>query len=122
MDKAQERIQKRLKRAFRVRKDLEGTAERPRLCVKRSLKHMIAQLVDDVAGTTLVYVDDIGKEVSVKTKGMNKSEAAKVVGEVLAEKALAKGVSKVVFDRKGYPYHGRVKALADAARDKGLVF
>ena len=122
MDKAQERIQKRLKRAFRVRKDLEGTAERPRLCVKRSLKHMIAQLVDDVAGSTLVYVDDIGKEVSLKTKGMNKSDAAKVVGEILAEKALAKGVSKVVFDRKGYPYHGRVKALADAARDKGLVF
>jgi len=122
MDKAQERIQKRLKRAFRVRKDIDGTADRPRLCVKRSLKHMIAQLVDDVTGTTLVYVDDIGKEVSLMTKGMTKSDAAKVVGELLADKALAKGVSKVVFDRKGYPYHGRVKALADAARDKGLVF
>lgn len=122
MDKAQERIQKRLKRANRVRKTIEGTAERPRLCVKRSLKHMTAQIVDDIAGTTLVYVDDISKEVAEKTKGMTKTEAAKLVGEALAEKALAKGVSAVVFDRKGYPYHGRVKAMADAAREKGLAF
>ena len=122
MDKAQERIQKRLKRANRVRKTIEGTAERPRLCVKRSLKHMTAQIVDDISGNTLVYVDDISKEVAEKTKGMTKTEAAKLVGEVIAEKALAKGVSTVVFDRKGYPYHGRVKAMADAAREKGLAF
>ena len=122
MDKAKERIEKRAKRAARIRKDVVGTPSRQRLCVKRTLKHIIAQIIDDVAGVTLVYVDDVSKEVAAKVKGMNKTDSAKVVGEIVAKKAVEKGISSVVFDRKGYPYHGRVKAFAEAAREHGLVF
>jgi large subunit ribosomal protein L18 len=93
--------------------------------VRRSLKHIYAQLVDDEKGTTLVQVGSTGKEIIARIAGLeakNKSAVSKLVGELLAERAREKGVEKVVFDRKGYRYHGRIKILADAARSKGLVF
>jgi large subunit ribosomal protein L18 len=114
------------RRARRIRKKIFGTTERPRLCVRRSLKHMYAQLVDDEKGVTVMQVGSVGKGFSAGADGKGKRPAksaiARAVGELLAEKAKEKGVTKVVFDRKGYRYHGRVKALADAARGKGLVF
>jgi large subunit ribosomal protein L18 len=115
----------RSRRARRIRKKVFGTGERPRLSVRRSLKHMYAQLVDDEKGVTIIQVGSSGKGFSAGTPGKEKGAkcaVAKAVGELLAEKAKEKGVTKVVFDRKGYRYHGRVKALADAARGKGLVF
>lgn len=124
MDKAKQRIIERKRRAARVRKKVFGTPERPRLCVRRSLKHIYAQIIDDTKGISLVQVGSVGKEFIEKSGGkpLTKMEKSKIVGELIAEKALAKGITKVVFDRKGYLYHGRVKALADAARAKGLVF
>ena len=115
----------RLRRAARVRKKISGTTERPRLCVRRSLKHIYAQLVDDEKGITIVQVGSAGKEFVARVAGLeakSKCAISKLVGELLAEKAREKGVAKVVFDRKGYLYHGRVKILADAARSKGLIF
>lgn len=124
MTTAEKRLIERKNRAFRVRKKIRGTAERPRLSVRRTLKHIYAQIVDDTSGTTIVQVGSRGKnfasEVSGKT--ITKSETSKIVGELLAEQAKEKGVSTVVFDRKGYLFHGRVKALAEAAREKGLIF
>jgi large subunit ribosomal protein L18 len=115
----------RNRRARRIRKKIFGTSERPRLCVRRSLKHMYAQLIDDEKGITIVQVGSTGKEfaskIAVKDKA-RKSAVSKAIGELLAEKAKEKGVVKIVFDRRGYLYHGRVKTLADAARSKGLVF
>lgn len=110
----------RLKRHLRVRKTVTGTAARPRLNVFRSLSHMYAQIIDDVTGTTLVAASTMDKDLSVEYGG--NIEAAKVVGAAVATRALAKGISKVVFDRGGYIYHGRVAALAQAARDAGLEF
>jgi large subunit ribosomal protein L18 len=113
------------RRARRIRKKVFGTAERPRLCVRRSLRHMYAQLVDDEKGVTIIQVGSVGKDFSAGADGKGrpaKTAVARAVGEFLAVKAKEKGVNKVVFDRKGYRYHGRVKALADAARAKGLVF
>jgi len=113
------------RRARRIRKKIFGTGERPRLCVRRSLKHMYAQLVDDEKGVTIIQVGSAGKDFSAGADGKGrpaKVAVAKAVGELLAGKAREKGVTRVVFDRKGYRYHGRVKALADAARGKGLVF
>lgn len=124
MDKAKQRILERERRADRVRKTVFGTPERPRLCVRRSLKHIYAQIIDDTTGRSLVQVGSRGKEFIDRCEGkpVNKSEKSKIVGELIAEKALAKGITKVVFDRKGYLFHGRVKVVADAAREKGLVF
>jgi large subunit ribosomal protein L18 len=125
MDKAKTRIVERQRRAFRIRKKISGTSERPRLCVRRSLKHIFAQIVDDANRASIAQVGSTSKEVRdmlALAKEKNKKGVARIVGEVLAEKAKAKGVSKVVFDRKGYAYHGRVRALADGARAKGLVF
>ena len=124
MNIAKKRLVERKKRAFRVRKNLYGTSEKPRLCVRRTLKHIYAQIVDDSTGNTLVQVGSGGKEIAEKKGGESatKSNISKFVGEVLAEKAIEKGISKVVFDRKGYLFHGRVRALAEAAREKGLVF
>ena len=124
MNIAKKRLVERKKRAFRVRKKLYGTTEKPRMCVRRTLKHIYAQIVDDSTGKTLVQVGSRGKEVVEKigSESTTKSNVSKLVGEVLAEKAIDKGISKVVFDRKGYLFHGRVKALAEAAREKGLVF
>lgn len=115
----------RQKRANRIRKKISGTATRPRLCVRRSLSHMYAQIVDDLAGKSLVQTGSTSKEIQGKItdkKKTSKTEVARLVGELIAEKAKAKGIEKVVFDRKGYAYHGRVKALAEAARKKGLQF
>ncbi len=106
----------RLRRHLRVRKKVTGTAERPRLVVYRSLKHIYAQLVDDVRGHTLMTVTDAAADAGTKT------EKSSHVGRLIAEKAREAGVTKVVFDRGGYKYHGRVKAVADAAREGGLEF
>jgi len=106
----------------RVRLTVSGTAERPRLCVYRSLEHIYAQVIDDRAGRTLVSASTADKETKKNLKGGGNVAAAKVVGKAIADRAKAAGVSKVVFDRGGYKYHGRVKALADAAREAGLQF
>lgn len=124
MNSAKKRLVERKKRAFRVRKKINGTGEKPRMCVRRTLKHIYAQIVDDTTGTTIVQVGSRGKEVveKISSESSTKSDVSKFVGEVLAEKAMEKGITKVIFDRKGYLFHGRVKALAEAAREKGLVF
>ena len=124
MNSAKRRSVERSRRAARVRKRVSGTAERPRLCIRRSISHIYAQIVDDVAGKTIAHVGSVGKEFAQKMSGknLNKTEVSKLIGEMIAEKAIEQGVKAVVFDRKGYLYHGRVKALAEAARGKGLVF
>lgn len=122
MDKAKKVREARLRRHLRVRKVVSGTSTRPRLNVFRSLRHIYAQIIDDTVGHTLVSASTMDKEVRGLTDGLKKSEAAKIVGRVLAERALARGVKQVVFDRGGYKYHGRVKALAEAAREAGLQF
>ncbi len=106
---------------MRVRKKIAGTQETPRMSVFRSNKGIYVQLIDDLAGKTLVAVSSRLKEISEK-KDVNKIEQAKLVGKLIAEKAQEKGISTVVFDRNGYLYHGRIKSLADAAREGGLKF
>ena len=106
----------------RVRVKLEGTSERPRLCVYRSTAHIYAQLIDDLAGKTVVSASSVDGESKKSLKGGGNIAAAKAIGKTIAERAKAAGVTKVVFDRGGYKYHGRVKALADAAREAGLQF
>jgi large subunit ribosomal protein L18 len=106
----------------RLRRRVRGTAERPRLAVYRSLKHISAQLVDDESGRTLVAADSRSKSFQGEHKTGGNVAAAKAVGTLLAERAKAAGVTHIVFDRGGYQYHGRVKALADAARAGGLTF
>ena len=108
----------RIKRHARVRGKISGTAERPRLCVFRSEKNIYVQIIDDVAGNTLVAASSVEKDFG---PGSNK-EAARKVGKLVAERALAKGIEEVVFDRGGYIYHGRVKELAEGAREGGLKF
>ncbi|MGM8216171.1 50S ribosomal protein L18 [Bacillaceae bacterium W0354] len=110
----------RKKRHQRVRRNLFGTAERPRLNVYRSNKHIYAQLIDDMSGVTLASASTVDPEF--KADGTGNTEAAKQVGELIAKRAVDKGYKSVVFDRGGYLYHGRVKALAEAARDAGLEF
>jgi|SRR5579885_1513637 large subunit ribosomal protein L18 len=110
-------IRRRIHR--RIRRKLSGTAQRPRLAVFRSLAHIYAQVIDDSKGVTLVSASSLDK--SVKSNGGNVA-AAKAIGKLVAERAKEKGIQKVVFDRGGYPYHGRIKALADAAREAGLEF
>ncbi len=125
MDNAKRRLVDRKKRAARVRRAVVGTAARPRLCVRRSLKHISAQLVDDSAGRSLVQVTSAAKDVTAKVAAEstpNKSDLSRMVGELVAHKAKEMGIERIVFDRKEYPYHGRVKALADGARSAGLVF
>ena len=106
----------------RMRKTLAGTPERPRLCVHRSSKHIRAQVIDDQTGRTIVSASSLDAEVKAQIKGGGNIAASKVVGKVVAERAKAKGVDKVVFDRGGYQYHGRVQAVAEAAREAGLNF
>ena len=106
----------------RVRQKVTGTISRPRLCVFRSLNHIHAQLIDDSMGETLVSMSTLDSQVRSKTDGMGKSKKAEVVGTLLAEKALNKGIKQVVFDRGGCKYHGRVRSLAEAARKVGLEF
>jgi len=112
----------RLKKHSRIRNRFQGTPERPRLAVFRSNNHMYAQIIDDLAGTTLVAASTTEKEVKAELKKTNDVEAASYVGTVIAKRALEKGITTVVFDRGGYLYHGKVKALADAAREAGLEF
>ena len=116
------RAEARERRHKRVRKNLSGTAQRPRLAVFRSVTDIYAQVIDDAAGHTLVSASSIDKDLREKVKGLKKSEQAKVVGKAVAERAKSKGISAVVFDRGGFKYMGRVKALADGARDGGLQF
>ena len=112
----------RIRRHIRVRKRVSGTAERPRLAVFRSLSHIYAQVIDDVSRTTVCSASDMEAAVKAKIAGKNKSDVATLIGELVAERAKDKGVTKVVFDRGGYPFHGRIKALAEAARTGGLEF
>jgi large subunit ribosomal protein L18 len=112
----------RERRKLRIRRKISGTPEQPRLTVFRSAKHIYAQVVDDVAGTTLAHASTLSKDVRGELDEATKSDAAKKVGAAIAKLLLAKGISKVVFDRNGYLYHGRVRALADAAREAGLKF
>lgn len=108
---------------FRIRKKIVGTSERPRLAVFRSMNNIYAQLIDDVNNKTLCTISSLNKDVSAEiTDKMHKTEKSKVVGKFLAKKALEKSIKKVVFDRNRYLYHGRVKALADGAREAGLEF
>jgi large subunit ribosomal protein L18 len=106
----------------RMRKRMSGTSERPRLCVHRSSRHIRAQVIDDLSGRTLVSASSLDTEVKSIIKGGGNIAASKVVGKMVAERARAKGIDKVVFDRGGYQYHGRVQALAEAAREAGLKF
>jgi len=112
----------RKRRHIRVRKKLTGTKERPRLNVYRSLAQTYVQVIDDNAGHTLTSASTLDPEVKPRLDGLNKTEQAKIVGTVIGERAVAKGVKQVVFDRGGYRFHGRVKALAEAAREAGLEF
>jgi large subunit ribosomal protein L18 len=116
------REQGRHQRHARVRGKLAGTADRPRLNVYRSLKHMMVQVIDDTAGHTLVAASTVDGELRATLAGKKKTEQAQALGAAIAERAKAKGITRVVFDRGGYRYHGRVKALADAAREAGLEF
>ncbi len=120
MFKQYDKAAKRKKRHLRARKTIKGTAERPRLNVFRSSANIYAQIIDDVAGCTLVSASSIDKGVKLENGG--NIEAAKAVGKAVAEKAKAKGIESVVFDRGGYIYHGRIAALAAAAREAGLDF
>lgn len=112
----------RLHRHNRVRKNMTGTAERPRLSVFRSVGEIYAQVIDDAAGHTLISASSVDKELRAQVKGKKKSEQAKLVGKAVAERAKDKGITAVVFDRGGFKYMGRVKALADGAREGGLKF
>jgi large subunit ribosomal protein L18 len=117
-----DRAQARRARHERLRKRLTGTPERPRLCVRRSLQHMYALIVDDSKGHTLAAASTMDRSIGGEMKSRTNVAAAKAVGTAIAAKAKAAGISEVVFDRGGYKYHGRVRALADAAREAGLAF
>ncbi|MGH9737112.1 MAG: 50S ribosomal protein L18 [Candidatus Acidiferrales bacterium] len=106
----------------RMRKRIAGTAERPRLCVHRSSRHIRAQVIDDASARTIVSASSLDKDVRSQIRGGGNIAASKIVGKMIAERARAKGVENVVFDRGGYQYHGRVQALAEAAREAGLKF
>lgn len=122
MNSYRSRNEMRELRHRRLRKRLAGTEQQPRLAVFGSLKHMYAQVIDDDKGCTLVSASTMEKALAETLKGTGNQDAAKAVGKLIAERALAKGISKVVFDRGGHMYQGRVKALADAAREAGLKF
>jgi large subunit ribosomal protein L18 len=112
----------RIRRHARVRKQVNGTPERPRLAVFRSLTHIYAQVIDDVERKTIAAASDLEADLKTKVQGKKKAEVAALIGTLVAERAKEKGVSKVVFDRGGFVFHGRVKALAEAARENGLDF
>jgi large subunit ribosomal protein L18 len=116
------RREARQRRHARVRANISGTTQIPRLSVFRSLKHIYAQIIDDTAGHTLVSTSTLDPDIRDQLPGLSKTEQAELVGRRLAEKALSSGVKRVVFDRAGYLFHGRVKALADASREGGLEF
>ncbi len=116
------RQQARLKRKKRIRKKIYGTTERPRLSVFRSSRHIYAQIIDDTAGRTLVAASTVDQQTKDAPKFKNKVEAANFVGKIVGERAINQGIKKVVFDRNGFLYHGRVKSLSEGARKTGLVF
>jgi large subunit ribosomal protein L18 len=116
------KIDGRERRKLRIRKKVNGNTERPRLSVFRSARHIYAQVIDDTTGTTLAHASTLSKEVRGALGEANKSEAARQVGKLIAELCKSKDISRVVFDRNGYLYHGRISALAQAAREAGLEF
>ena len=122
MIKKQSRSEVRVKKHMKVRNRLSGTAERPRLAVFRSNNHMYAQIIDDTVGNTLVSASTLQKDVKAELEQTNTVAAAAYLGTVIGKKAVEAGIEEVVFDRGGFVYHGKVKALADAAREAGLQF
>ena len=116
------RAEMREKKHMRIRNRFSGTAERPRLAVFRSNNHMYAQIIDDPVGNTLVSASTLEKEINAELNKTNDVEAAAYLGKVIAKRAMDKGISEVVFDRGGFLYHGKIEALAEAAREAGLVF
>lgn len=123
MFKRANRKEARVRRHVRLRKKLSGTTERPRLSVYRSLHHIYVQIIDDVEGKTLLSASTVDPEVRTQLNGYGGNiEGAKVIGKLIAQKAQEKGIKKIVFDRGGYDFHGRVAALAEAARENGLEF
>ncbi len=118
----QQKIESRTRRKKRIRKKITGRADAPRLCVYKSLNHMYAQLIDDSQGKVITGLSTLNKQVTVKVKKTGNAEAAKVLGEAIGKKAQEMGITKVIFDRNGFKDHGRVKALADGAREAGLSF
>lgn len=116
------RLDARRRRHARVRRKVAGTAERPRLNVFRSLRHIYVQVIDDSTGRTLASASTLDKELREQLAELEVQEQAKAVGKAVAERTRAQGIEKVVFDRGGYPYHGRIKALAEGSREGGLVF
>jgi large subunit ribosomal protein L18 len=122
MANTKSRSEARMRRHARVRKNILGSAERPRLSIFRGLTQIYAQVINDHEGNTMASASTIDQELRAKLEGLNKTEQARLVGRAVAERAKAKGISKVVFDRGGYRYIGRVKALADGAREGGLEF
>jgi large subunit ribosomal protein L18 len=116
------KLERRVRIKMRIRKKITGTAERPRLAVYRSNKQIYVQVVDDLNNVTLLSASSREKEIATSAAGIKKVEQAKLVGKLLASKCKDKGIESVVFDRSGYKYHGRVKSLADAAREGGLKF
>ena len=122
MPRARNGKARRIARHARVRRKVVGTAERPRLSVFRSLHHIYAQIIDDTRGVTLASASSLESELRPDRNGQKKGEVSKRVGALVAERARSNGIESVVFDRGGYKYHGRVKALADAAREGGLAF
>ena len=122
MNRNRQKLQSRLRRHRRVRTKVVGTPDRARLCVRRTLQHIYAQVVDDLAGATLAAASSLTPAIREACKEGDKKATAAVVGREVARRALEAGVTAVAFDRGGYQYHGRVKALADAAREAGLKF
>lgn len=122
MARPRTRSGRRLVRHARVRRKVAGTTERPRLAVFRSLGHIYAQIIDDAQGETLVAGSSLDGEIRAEKNGKSKTDVAKLVGAIVGKRASEAGITAVVFDRGGYKYHGRVKALADGAREGGLVF
>jgi large subunit ribosomal protein L18 len=121
-DKAVIRLTNRVARHSRIRKKIDGTTARPRLCVRRSLSHIYAQIIDDTNGKSLLNLSSLSPELKASVDGKNKVETSKELGKLVAKKAIEAGIKSVVFDRGGYLFHGRVKAVADAAREAGLEF
>ena len=119
---ATQKLPARIKRKLRIRRNISGTSERPRLCVFKSLNHIYVQLIDDEKQHTICSASTVSKELKSTLVSTKSKEAAIAVGKLIAEKALKAGINKVVFDRNGYRYHGKIKLLADSAREAGLNF
>lgn len=122
MSNIRTRLERHLKKHQRVRRKVQGTSERPRLCVFRSLVNVYAQIIDDASGRTLASASTLDKDLKGDLKSTKNKEAAKKVGELVARRAVEKGITQVVFDRGGYLYHGRIQSLAEGAREGGLKF